>query len=415
MESFIAAALADIHGLILFCKDKPVLTALKTLLERFLEDPPPSGRTLVAAWASFLRALAQTGAASFYNAVADAALIDDNLFTRALEKGADTAVPPLFLALGKADLSRLGRIARFEAGALGLFLAQRLERSGFADLAENITSESQAVSRGARPLPDLFPQYADWSESLPGFAAYLRDKGAGELGVYHAFRWDSRRSSLKPARNPDTVRLADLAGYEDQRRVVVENTLRFLEGAGANNLLLYGDRGTGKSATVKAVCNEYARRGLRLVEAARQDLRRLPAILKRLSSRALRFILFIDDLSFESVDQSFTALKRLLEGGIEAKPDNVAVYATSNRRHLVKERLADRPAAAPAADDMRGFDTMQEQFSLADRFGVTVIFTAPAQDAFLHIAEHIAERRGLLPAAEDAEARSRFRADALRW
>jgi predicted AAA+ superfamily ATPase len=199
---------------------------------------------------------------------------------------------------------------------------------------------------------------------------------------------------------------------------VVSNTLRFIEGKAANNLLLYGDRGTGKSATVKAVCNEYAPRGLRLIEVRKGSLPELPAILDSLASRALRFIVFIDDLSFESADDSFTGLKALLEGGVESRPDNVVVYATSNRRHLVKERLSDRPSSAEAANavttgDVRAFDTMQEQFSLADRFGVTVVFTAPNQEEYLRIACFIARRRGVLGA--DGEEARRFRDNALRW
>jgi predicted AAA+ superfamily ATPase len=137
-----------------------------------------------------------------------------------------------------------------------------------------------------------------------------------------------------------------------------------------------------------------------------------------LSSRSLRFIVFIDDLSFESTGDSFTDLKALLEGGVESRPDNVVVYATSNRRHLVKERLSDRPSSAEAANavstgDIRAFDTMQEQFSLADRFGITVVYTAPNQDEYLRIACFIGRRRGVLGTGEEEQ--QRFRDNALRW
>jgi predicted AAA+ superfamily ATPase len=217
------------------------------------------------------------------------------------------------------------------------------------------------------------------------------------------------------------VRFSDLSGYEDQRAIVIDNTLRFLEGKPANNILLYGDRGTGKSATVKALCNEYADRGLRLLELRKQDLFHLTRILVALSSRALFFILFIDDLSFENIDDSFTRLKALLEGGAGTKPANVLIYATSNRRHLVRERFADRPGPAETADgEVRAFDTMQEQFSLADRFGLTVVYAAPNQEEYLSIAEFLGRKRGLLPAgeaagAEEAEALKQFRENALRW
>jgi predicted AAA+ superfamily ATPase len=243
---------------------------------------------------------------------------------------------------------------------------------------------------------------------------------------------------LRPVPHPDPVSLADLAGYEDQKSVVIANTLRFAGGKSANNLLLYGDRGTGKSATVKAVCNAYADRGLRLLELRKHDLFELPRILDVIAGRGLRFIVFIDDLSFETIDDSFTCLKALLEGGVEVRPPNAVIYATSNRRHLIKERLADRPGPKALASDLsvhtavhtaansgvngggevRAFDTMQEQFSLADRFGLTVIFTAPNQEEYLAIAEFIARRRNLLGGAEgraDEETLRQFRDNALRW
>jgi predicted AAA+ superfamily ATPase len=274
-------------------------------------------------------------------------------------------------------------------------------------------------------LPEV-PLKGDWGKALPELAEYIHRRGAGELGLYNFFYWVSGKSSdtgtagkLRPVLHPDPIRIADLSGYEDQRSVVVANTLRFSEGKSANNMLFYGDRGTGKSATVKAVCAEYAARGLRLVEIHKRDLQELPELLELLSSRALRFIVFIDDLSFESADDSFTTLKALLEGGIESRPSNMVVYATSNRRHLVKERFADRPTTAMAAEaastgDVRVFDTMQEQFSLADRFGVTVVFTSPTQDEYLTIACFVAARRGLLSGAGEEDLK-KLRDNALRW
>jgi predicted AAA+ superfamily ATPase len=280
----------------------------------------------------------------------------------------------------------------------------------------------------ARAFAGIFPKGADWGTALPVLADYIRAHGAGEWGLYGSFYSRDAPACIRPVRNPDRIGLTDLSGYEEQRSVVITNTLRFLEGKPAHNLLLYGDRGTGKSATVKAVCNEYIRRGLRLLELRKGDLPQLPALLETLSSRALRFIVFIDDLSFETADDSFTGFKALLEGGMEARPANVLIYATSNRRHLVKERLADRPTTAMAAEsatgDLRAFDTMQEQFSLADRFGLTVVFSAPDQEEYLKIAEFIAEQRGLLPASgpgqkpgvrEDRADRRLFRENALRW
>jgi predicted AAA+ superfamily ATPase len=261
-------------------------------------------------------------------------------------------------------------------------------------------------------MPQVFSQdMQDGSQSVQSFPGFLYTPAL--LSLY-----------LCPVQNPDPVRIGDLCGYEEQRSTVIANTLRFLEGKQANNLLLYGDRGTGKSATVKAVCNEYADRSLKLIEINKQDLTQLRAIMDMLAERAPGFVLFIDDLSFETADDSFRGLKALLEGGVETRPKNVVIYATSNRRHLVKERTADRPTTAEAAEaistgDVRAFDAMQEQFSLADRFGLTVVFTAPAQEEYLCIAEHIAERRGIFSttvnAASATAERERFRNNALRW
>jgi predicted AAA+ superfamily ATPase len=195
------------------------------------------------------------------------------------------------------------------------------------------------------------------------------------------------------------------------RNAVIVNTKRFIEGKNANNILLYGDRGTGKSATVKAVCNEFADQGLRLIEVRKDGVQYLPSLMEEIAGRGLRFVIFIDDLSFERADDSFTGLKALLEGGIEARPANAVIYATSNRRHFVKERFSDRPANADG--DPRAFDTMQEQLSLSDRFGLTIVFTAPDQDEFLSIAEKIAETRGLFCKTE--EERKKFHENAIRW
>jgi predicted AAA+ superfamily ATPase len=291
-------------------------------------------------------------------------------------------------------------------------------RSGLGE-AQGAGHPSGEATAAAAGCQTLFPAGGAWEASLAAFCRHIHAHGAGELGLYRAFRWDTERGALLPVRTPDAVRLRDLAGYAEQRAVVVANTRRFLDGNNANNLLLYGDRGTGKSATVKALGNEFAQQGLRLVELPKQSLTQLSRVLETLGERALRFVLFIDDLTFERLDDSFTSLKALLEGDIEARPPNVVVYATSNRRHLVKEALADRPNTTQAAHsaesgDMRAFDTMQEQYSLADRFGLTVVFTAPGQEAFLDIAEHIALQRGLLT-QRDEQARRTFRANALRW
>ncbi|MDR2051902.1 MAG: ATP-binding protein [Treponema sp.] len=454
---YIYAALADIAGLSLFASvgESPIVAALRDLLEdvsgdksdEFIFSLSGTGQDIISDWASFTAAfiqdLWQNGQDySFYLTIARLTLTGDNPYTHAAETRQNLS--PALTAMARTDLSRLGRIASFEIHSLGFHIAEMLRKLGLELSAQSIEEESRVfyaegkkiLAEGTDPLLAIFPENANWGASLPAVTEYLRRNGAGILNRRCSFYWTPGTIqdvqvfsgaavsfppallslSLHPVQNPDPVRLDDLYGYEYQRSTVIANTLRFLEGKYANNLLLYGDRGTGKSATVKAVSNEYADRGLKLLEIGKPDLGHLSELLDLLAGRSLKFIVFIDDLSFETTDDSFRSLKALLEGGIECRPANVVVYATSNRRHLVRERLADRPSIeAAASGDMRAFDTMQEQFSLADRFGLTLIYSSPGQEDYLRIAEYIAEKRGLLSPAAPEEERGRFRENALKW
>jgi predicted AAA+ superfamily ATPase len=454
---YIYTALADIAGLSLFAavREGPLLSALHDLLEDVSDEKDDdifssflgTAQDIISDWASFTAAFIQGSPRdrqdySFYLTIARLALTDDNPYTHAAETRQNLS--PVLAAMARTDLSRLGRIASFEIHGLGFHIAEILRKMGLELSAQSIEEESRVfytegkkiLAEGKDLLLGVFPENANWGAALPAVTEYLRRNGAGFLNQRHSFYWTSGGMqntqvfsgaavffppaalslSLRPVRNPDPVRFADLFGYENQRSIVIGNTLRFLKGKYANNLLLYGDRGTGKSATVKAVSNEYADRGLKLLEINKPDLPRLSELLDLLAGRSLKFIVFIDDLSFETADDSFRSLKALLEGGIECRPANVVIYATSNRRHLVRERFADRPdTGAAASGDMRAFDTMQEQFSLADRFGLTVIYSSPGQEDFLRTAEYIAEKRGLLSPQTPEEERGRFRQNALKW
>lgn len=387
-------------------------------------------RLLVRSWSEFIDTLVRYGSPGYpelnlYSFMAQLTLQDENPFTLALERAKVDSLSPVLLALAKADLEKLHGLARFDMKTLADTIADLVE----LPLKAVVGSETNQPAPGKPEEADINPllkSNLSWSASVSPLADRIHTHGAGILGQHHAFIWKQGKRdlgepyterNLYPVLNADTVSLEDLSHYEEQRAVVMDNTRRFVEGKTANNLLLYGDRGTGKSATVKAVCRAFADRGLKLIEVRKRDLMHFESIAETLSGRGLRFVLFIDDLSFEETDDTFTGLKALLEGGLERRPANVVIYATSNRRHLVKEHFADRPTTAMAAEalstgDVRAFDTMQEQLSLADRFGVTVVFTAPGQEEFLAIAEAIAERKGLLPPGAD---RQKFRENALRW
>lgn len=212
--------------------------------------------------------------------------------------------------------------------------------------------------------------------------------GYGIFAHYSMFYLDE--GEITPVRYPDPIRLDDLIGYKLERGMVEDNTMALLEGKPAQNALLRGDAGTGKSSTVKALVNEYADRGLRLIEIKKEQLRQIPALLDELSTNPLKFIIFIDDLSFSTEDDDFGALKAMLEGSVAARAKNTAIYATSNRRHLIRESFSDRDG-----DDVHRNDTMQQLLSLSARFGLKVTFSRPDKKAYLEIVNGLAQRYGL--------------------
>ncbi|MDN5362351.1 MAG: uncharacterized protein PWP70_1398 [Moorella sp. (in: firmicutes)] len=289
-------------------------------------------------------------------------------------------------------------------------LSQELkEKTGTVPGPTKNALQPAAIPR--RKVKERLLATADWGqEGLELLADYYYTHGAGLYGAYRAFRWEHgpQGGRLAGIADPDPITLADLIGYEDERSQVVHNTERFLRGLPACNVLLYGARGTGKSSTVKALLNAYGDRGLRLIELPRRYLRDYPEILKAVAGRPQKFIIFIDDLSFEEDEVDYKELKGLLEGSLQVRPANVLVYATSNRRHLVKESFADR-TFNPAGGEVRLQDTVQEKLSLAERFGLTVIFPSPDQEEYLTIVRELARKAGL--EMEAAELRRR----ALQW
>ena len=245
-----------------------------------------------------------------------------------------------------------------------------------------------------------------WDELALPLAKYYSKHGYGVLGQYEAYKWQD--GMLVGINQPDLVTMSELVGYEDVRKEIISNTLQFLHGHPANNILLYGDRGTGKSSTVKALLNEYRDNGLRLVEVSKHALAYFPQITAQLRDCNHQYIIFVDDLSFEENETQYKDFKALLEGGLEARPQNVLVYATSNRRHLVRETFADRDKGAPG-NEVRAMDSVQEKLSLADRFGITIIFPTPGQELFLKIVTGLAQQRRLAIAPEELRRR------ALHW
>lgn len=212
--------------------------------------------------------------------------------------------------------------------------------------------------------------------------------GYGKYAEYTMFCMKDEK--IVPVKYPDKQKLSELYGYERERQAVIDNTLALLSGKKVQNVLLYGDAGTGKSSTVKAVVNEFAERGLRLIEITKEQLNQIPVIVDELSENPLKFIIYIDDLSFTAGEDCFGALKAFLEGSVSSKADNIAIYATSNRRHLIKESFSDREG-----DDVHRNDTMQEMLSLSARFGLRVNFSRPDKKKYTAIAVELAKAHGI--------------------
>ncbi|HZJ83432.1 MAG TPA: ATP-binding protein, partial [Clostridia bacterium] len=238
----------------------------------------------------------------------------------------------------------------------------------------------------------------DWTgDSL---VRHYTTKGSGIFSLYNAFYWNGE--SLEGIQNTDPITLDQLIGYDSKKQILMDNTQKLINGHPANNVLLYGDKGTGKSSMVKALIHKYGTQGLRIIELSKIHMGDYHKILKYTEDRKFKFILYIDDLSFEEHEVEYKHVKALLEGGLKVRPSNLSVYATSNRRHLIKEMVSDR-------EEISSTDSMQEKQSLADRFGITLTFLSPTQKGYLQIVKYMAEEREIY--IEEQELYER----ALKW
>lgn len=224
--------------------------------------------------------------------------------------------------------------------------------------------------------------------------ADIKTTGYGIYAEHRMFLY--KDNEIVPVKYPDPQRLSQMSGYELERQKVIDNTLALLIGKPCNNVLLYGDAGSGKSSTIKAIVNEYWKMGLRLIEIKKNQLYSLADVIEKLAENPLKFIIFIDDLSFSSNDSDFGALKAILEGGVAGKTENIAIYATSNRRNLVKENFSDRNG-----DDIHLQDTIQEIMSLSARFGLKITFSKPDKDLYLSIVENLSMQYNISIDKED--------------
>ena len=221
--------------------------------------------------------------------------------------------------------------------------------------------------------------------------SFYRDFGVGELGLHKAFRIEHQEKGARivPITNIAHVHLDDLIGYELAKEKLIANTEAFVSGKKANNCLLFGDAGTGKSTSIKAIVNQYYDRGLRMIEVYKHQFQDLNSLISQIKNRNYRFIIYMDDLSFEEFEIEYKYLKAVIEGGLEKKPDNILIYATSNRRHLVREKFSDKEERE---DDLHKNDTVQEKLSLVARFGVKIYYGSPTPMEFKEIVKSLAKR-----------------------
>ena len=436
-EAFKAANCLSIYRSI---TEQPVARAFVELLEK-LCDRVPAGEVFKDYYKVFglladVQELTSADLAgdAWQNYLMEAVLTDENTFS---VKAETVSLEGMGESLKKAvmsDLSKLQLLWQLDAGIIyRAVLGTALDKKDFCDYTDHrpifrdlpvwdsfkplsLSDEFRLSPSDGLNMPELkknlkesLSKSANWSEQLEHLTNYYAAAGSGILGQYRAFRWikkAGREGYLAGVSDPDQVSFQELVGTHKELQEVIKNTEMFLLGYPANNVLLYGDRGTGKSSTVKALLNKYFVRGLKLIEVPRNALTDFPEIIALLRRRAGRFILFVDDLSFEDHEVEYKDMKAVLEGGIEAKPDNFLLYATSNRRHLVREYFADRKTTS---DEVRMSDSVQEKLSLADRFGITVVFTTPDQRRYLEIVSGLAQQRGLKIDAHDLRRR------ALQW
>lgn len=272
---------------------------------------------------------------------------------------------------------------------------------------ENINGNSKMYNQRIRDricnMSKTLAEAASTEEFMADMVQFYKDFGVGKLGLHKAFRIEHDEDGkvvIAPITRIAHVKLDDLVGYEIPKRKLIENTEAFVRGRKANNCLLFGDAGTGKSSSIKGILNRYYDEGLRIIEVYKHQFQDLNDVIAQIKNRNYKFILYMDDLSFEEFEIEYKYLKAVIEGGLEKKPDNILIYATSNRRHLVREKASDKLEIADG-DDLHSSDTVQEKLSLVYRFGVRIYFGAPDKKEFQNIVKVLAKRHGVKMAEDE--------------
>ena len=300
----------------------------------------------------------------------------------------------VFKALFDYDFSKIEQ-------ALGIDCFSQI--SDYKAIEKKELMYNKNVSEKIITLSSKLEQAKDENEFFDCVTEFYKDYGVGMFGLNKAFRIKEKTQgdiAFIPINNMDKVMLDDLVGYEIQKQKLVENTAAFVEGRKANNVLLFGASGTGKSTSIKAIVNEFYPQGLRMIEIYKHQFKDLSNVIAQIKNRNYRFIIYMDDLSFEEFEIEYKFLKAVIEGGVETKPDNILIYATSNRRHLIKETWNDRNDVEQD-NGMHRSDTMEEKLSLVNRFGVTINYSKPTQKEYFNIVVELAHRQGIQMSEEE--------------
>ncbi len=308
----------------------------------------------------------------------------------------------IFKALFDYDFSEIEE-------ALGIRCFSQI--SNYKAIVKKELMYNKNVSQKVQVLSKKLEGAADEKEFFQVLTGFYKDYGVGMYGLNKAFRIEETGNGdirFKPINNMDTVVLDDLIGYEIQKKKLLDNTKAFVEGKPANNVLLFGDSGTGKSTSIKAIVNQFYDDGLRMIEIYKHQFKHLSEVIAQIKNRNYKFIIYMDDLSFEEFEIEYKYLKAVIEGGVETRPDNILIYATSNRRHLIKESWRDRNDMDTQSDKHHS-DTVEEKLSLVNRFGVTISFSKPSQKEFFNIVIELARREGITLSEEE------LKAEANKW
>lgn len=324
-------------------------------------------------------------------------ITDENPFSLTCEKvGANDGSVNFF---AKGDFKAFKALFDFDFSEieerLGIDCFTRL--SQYKAIGKKELMYNKNVSEKVQALSERLEKTANEDEFFDVVTDFYKAYGVGMFGLNKAFRIASRTENhveFCPINNMDMVMLDDLVGYEIQKKKLVDNTEAFVQGRKANNVLLFGDSGTGKSTSIKAIVNAYYDQGLRMIEIYKHQFRDLSNVIAQIKNRNYRFIIYMDDLSFEEHEIEYKFLKAVIEGGVETKPENILIYATSNRRHLIKETWNDR-SDVENSNGMHRSDTMEEKLSLVNRFGVTINYSKPSQKEYFEIVFELARKAGI--------------------